>query len=113
LALDQPAAAVGQDRRSAGETRPLLLAALGGGASDETVVCQHVGADSRSAGSDGIGRTVQQENRFRRPRNQGCLRKLIEKATMAGVQDWLRAEESRLDHPAEEKCAGRTRVEIN
>jgi hypothetical protein len=37
------------------------------------------------------------------------LRKLIEKVTIAGVQDWLRAEESRLDYPAEEKCAGRTR----
>jgi hypothetical protein len=43
--------------------------------------------------SDGIARTVQQEHRFRRPRNQGCLGKLIEKATSAGVQDWLRAAE--------------------
>jgi hypothetical protein len=29
-----------------------------------------------------------QENRFRRPENQWCLRQPSEKATIAGVQDW-------------------------
>jgi len=38
-----------------------------------------------------------------------CLRKLIGKATIAGVQDSRRAVESRSVHRGEEKCAGRAR----
>ncbi len=57
-----------------------------------------------TSGSDGIARTVQQESRFRRPRKQRCLRKPIENATIAGVQDWRKAGESRSDHLGEGQC---------
>jgi hypothetical protein len=86
------------------------LVALGGRSSDETVVCQHGGADSWAAGSDGVARGW--GSRKLDPEGPGtwwCLRKLMEQATIAGVQDSRRAVESRSDHPGEEKCAARDR----
>jgi hypothetical protein len=50
---DQLRAEAGREGRPAGETCPLRLVALGGESSDETVVCQHAGADRGTAGSDG------------------------------------------------------------
>src|ERR1019366_3876275 len=54
LVFDELAAAVGEDGRTAGETRPVLLAAPGGESFDETFICQHVGTDSWAAASVGI-----------------------------------------------------------
>ena len=51
---DQLAAAAGEDRRTACETCPLLLAAIGGEPSDETVVWQYAQAARRAAASGGI-----------------------------------------------------------
>src|SRR5712692_5932445 len=56
-------------RRLAGETCPLLLVALGGGSSDEAVVCQHAGADSWAAGSDGVARVGAVGNSIPRSRD--------------------------------------------
>ena len=69
LVLDQLAAGASEDQRTAGETCPLLLVALGGGSSDEAVVCQHAGADSWAAGSDGVARAGAVGNSIPRPRD--------------------------------------------
>jgi hypothetical protein len=45
VVVDELAAAVGEDRRAAGETCTVLLAALGGKSSDEAVVYGDGGAD--------------------------------------------------------------------
>jgi hypothetical protein len=71
LVIDQLAAAAGEDRRATGETCPLLLVALGGGSSDETVVCQHVGADSGAACPDRVARVGAVGNSIPRPPGPG------------------------------------------
>jgi hypothetical protein len=85
LVVDQLAAEAGEDGRAAGETCPRLLVGLGGGSSDETVVCQHSGADRGAAGSDGLtqaGAVVKSS-----PGTQWCLKKLIRQVINADVQD--------------------------
>ena len=54
LVVDESAATAGDDRRTAGETCPLLLALAGGEPSDETVVWQYAQAAPRAAASGGI-----------------------------------------------------------
>jgi hypothetical protein len=54
LVTDQPAAAVGQDRRARGKTRPVLLALAGRGASDEARVRRNATADLAAAAASGV-----------------------------------------------------------
>src|ERR1035441_8850259 len=54
LVADEFAATAGEDGRTACETCPLLLAAIGGEPSDETVVWQYAQADRRAVASGGI-----------------------------------------------------------
>jgi hypothetical protein len=54
LVADQPAAAVGQDRRARGKTRPVLLALAGRGASDEASVRRHAAEDLAAAAASGV-----------------------------------------------------------
>ena len=58
LFVEEPAAAVGEDRRSAGETCALLLAALGRGAPESEAVCKHAEDDRGAAAA---GRLAKQE----------------------------------------------------
>ncbi len=72
LVLDQLAAEAGEDGRSAGKTRPVLLVAPGGGVSPrrhEAVVCQHAGADSGATDSGGIAEALAAEKSI--PSRQG------------------------------------------
>ena len=55
---DEFAATAGEDGRTACETCPLLLAAIGGEPSDETVVWQYAQADRRAVASGGIAGAV-------------------------------------------------------
>jgi len=61
LVLDQLAAAPGEDGRSIGQARTVLMAVLGGESSDETVVWQDAPADSRAVRSGGIAEAVAAE----------------------------------------------------
>ena len=45
LVLDEPPATVGENGRTARETRPLLLVTAGEESFDSATVCQHAGAD--------------------------------------------------------------------
>jgi Transposase DDE domain group 1 len=54
LVADQPAAAVGQDRRSIDQTRALLLAPAGGEPSYTRAVCRHAAEDRGAAVAGGI-----------------------------------------------------------
>src|ERR1035437_6059175 len=65
LVADQLAAAAGEDGGTAGETCPLLLAAVGGEPSDETVVWQYAPADRWVVASRGIAEAVEPGNRSR------------------------------------------------
>src|ERR1039457_4861801 len=58
LVADQLAAAAGEDGWTAGETCPLLLAAVGGEPSHETVVWQYAPADRWAVASGGIAEAV-------------------------------------------------------
>ena len=58
LVADEFAATAGEDGRTACETCPLLLAAIGGEPSDETVVWQYAQADRRAVASGGIAGAV-------------------------------------------------------
>lgn len=58
LVADQFAAAAGEDGWTAGEACTLLLAAVGGEPSDETVVWQYAPADRRAVASGGIAEAV-------------------------------------------------------
>src|SRR2546425_13195240 len=62
LVTDEPATAVGEDRRSAGETRPVLLAAAGREPSDAATVRGH-GREDRGAAlaRGGVGRASGRE----------------------------------------------------
>src|SRR5271157_5344120 len=52
LVADQLAATTGEDRRTAGETRPLLLAAVGREPSDEAAVRGDAGPDRAATATD-------------------------------------------------------------
>src|ERR1019366_5081055 len=54
LVVDESAAAAGEDRWTAGETRPLLLAAVGREPSDEAAVRGDAGPDRAATDTDGI-----------------------------------------------------------
>ena len=54
VVLDEPPAAAGENRRTARQTRTVLLAPAGRGRSDPTAVCQHVGADRQLGTPAGI-----------------------------------------------------------
>ena len=51
-------ATTGEDGRTAGETRPLLLAAVGREPSDEEAARGDAGPDRAATATDGIGRIV-------------------------------------------------------
>jgi hypothetical protein len=55
LVADEPAAALGEDRRPAGEARALLLAIAGGEPSDAAVVRKHGAEDRGATGADRLG----------------------------------------------------------
>jgi len=55
LVLDQLAAAAGEDGRSIGQARTVLMAALGGESSDATVVWGHAGQDGSATIASGLG----------------------------------------------------------
>ena len=54
LVPDELAAPVGEDRRTAGETCPVLLVVVSGEPPDWAAVCQYAGADRWTAASVGI-----------------------------------------------------------
>jgi Transposase DDE domain group 1 len=54
LVADELTAAVGQDRRSSNQARPILLAAAGGESSDAAVVWKHGAQDRGAAGAHRI-----------------------------------------------------------
>ena len=54
LVAGEPAATVGEDRRAAGQTCPLLLASAGGRTSKPAAVRSDAGPDRATAGTDGI-----------------------------------------------------------
>ncbi len=56
MVADQLAVEAGEDRRSAGETRPILLAALGGEPSDSTTVWSHARQDRSAALARWVGK---------------------------------------------------------
>ena len=56
LVADQLAVEAGEDRRSAGETRPILLAAPGGEPSDSTTVWSHARQDRSAALARWVGK---------------------------------------------------------
>ncbi len=58
LVLDELAAAVSEDRRTAGQARPVLLVAPVREPSDAAAVCQHAGADKWAVASVGIAKVV-------------------------------------------------------
>ena len=60
LVADELAATAGEDRRTAGETCPLLLAAAGGRPSDAAAVRGDAGPDRAATDTDGIGEMVVQ-----------------------------------------------------
>jgi hypothetical protein len=62
LVLDQLAAAVGEDRRTFDQARPVLLAAPGGEPPDATAVWSHGGAHCGSADAYRIGRGGTEKN---------------------------------------------------
>jgi hypothetical protein len=84
LVADEFTAKTGEDGRTAGETCPLLLAAVGGEPPDETVVWQYARADSRAVPSGGIaealgaGKSMQSQKR-----TEGCLTKPDGKAAVS------------------------------
>ena len=84
LVADQLAAATGEDGRTACETCPLLLAAIGGEPPDETVVWQYAPADRRAVASGGIagavgaGKSIQSQEG-----TEGCLTKPDGKAVVS------------------------------
>ena len=64
LVADQLATTAGEDRRTAGETCPLLLAIAGRRASDAAAVRGHARPDRAATDTDGIGESwsSQQQN---------------------------------------------------
>ena len=57
LVLDEYPAAIGQDRWPLGETRPVLLAIVGGESSDAAAVWKHGTADRSAAAACGVAET--------------------------------------------------------
>ena len=55
VVFDQFAATAGEDLRSSGQARPVLLAAVGREPSDTAAVCGHGAADRRAAAADWMG----------------------------------------------------------
>jgi hypothetical protein len=58
LVADESAATFGEDRRTVGQARPVLLAAAGGRPSEPAAVRHHVGPDRAAAGTGGVGMLV-------------------------------------------------------
>ena len=56
LVLDEPSAALGEDRRTAGQARSLLLVAPGRESSDTAAVCQHGAAHLGATVACGVNR---------------------------------------------------------
>jgi hypothetical protein len=78
------AAAAGEDGWTAGETCPLLLAAVGGEPSNERVVWQYAPADSRAVPSGGIAEALGSRKLDREPPGaEGCRRKPDGKAAVS------------------------------
>src|ERR1035441_5998058 len=63
LVADELAATAGEDGRTIGETRPVLLPATGGEPPDAAAVRKHAAADRRAALADRIGRRGGEANR--------------------------------------------------
>src|SRR5664279_4938979 len=84
LVVDESAATAGEDGRTAGKTCPLLLAAVGGEPSDETVVWQYAPADRRAVASGGIAEAVGAGKSIQSQKGtEGCLTKPDRKAAVS------------------------------
>lgn len=81
LVDEELAAAVGEDRREAGEARPVPLAAAGGEPFDAAVVWKHGAADRRAAGADQIGRRGGQANGLKEGGTERCMRTRLKLGT--------------------------------
>ena len=64
LVADEPAAAVGEDGRQAGQACPLLLVVVGGESSDAAAVWQHGAANLGATAACGLTETARQEEKF-------------------------------------------------
>jgi hypothetical protein len=86
LVADQPAAAVGEDRRTAGNARPLLLAAVGGEPSDAAPVWKPAAADGGIAGASRISGAARRNQSGRR---RGVEGEVSEKSLRNGANHGL------------------------
>src|ERR1017187_9119582 len=75
LVADQLAAAAGEDRWTAGEACPLLLAFAGGEPSDETAFWKYGAADRDALASGGIVEGVAKKSLQSQEGTEGCLTK--------------------------------------
>jgi len=85
LVAHEFAATAGEDGRKAGETCPLLLAAVGGEPPDETGVWQYAQAARRAAASGGIAETAGARKPIQSQKGEGCLTKPDGKAVVSSL----------------------------
>ena len=113
LVLDELTASTGENGRTAGETCPLLLAAVGREPSDAAAVCQYAGEDRWTAASVGIAQAAAPKKTISISLGNGELsEKLVLEAGAMGFQEpwkvgWERGAFER------EQCVRRARLEAN
>ena len=84
MVLDEPPAKAGEDRRTARETRPVLLAPAGRGPSDAATVFQHAAAHRSTTAACGVVETAWQEDTIHQQGGKG-RRGIPEIASITGV----------------------------
>src|ERR1022692_249201 len=83
LVADQLAATTGEDRRTAGETCPLLLAFAGGEPSDEAALWEYGAADRGAVASGGVAEALAQRSIQSQEGTEACLTRPDGKAVVS------------------------------
>ena len=104
LVADQLAATTGEDRRTAGETCPLLLAFAGGEPSDEAALWEYGAADRGAVASGGLAEPVAERSIQSQEGTEGCLTRPDGKAVVSscGTRIGPNGTVSRVMGPAKE-----------
>ena len=87
LVADEFAATAGEDRRTAGETCPLLLAFAGGEPSDEAALWEYGAADRGAVAFGGIAEAVAGKSIQSQEGTERCLTKPVRKAVVNSCGD--------------------------
>ena len=106
LVAHEFAATTGEDGRSAGKARTVLLPLTGGEPSDEAALQEYGAADRGAIASVGITEAVAERSIQSQEGTKGCLTRPDEKAVVSSLQDsnWARRDRVPSLGPGQRKC---------